>query len=323
MKNSQHGVGTPARWMLFFLSCRAWQRTCSSRTTWERSVGSLEWSFSTATSCMWLHTLSSRPPSIPTTSGRKGSPTWGVCMCAKSFQSCPTLCNPMNCSPPGSSVHGISRQEYWSRLPFPTPGNLPDSRIEPVSPALQADSLSLSHQGSTPHWVNLHQLECSQTGRQSCVVGGLTATNEHKVVAFCDTDKNKIEECFYGWGLLGTVQAWDSHPGNFCHLPEAEPGWGWGEGQGEDLLRTTWNFCTGRRVGTAFTSGDRPMATSPSLGSRHHSTMHLTSLLSDQELSVTSICEVPLHNIHFLKCPSSLDLASMTVEILHLQSCGR
>ena len=35
-------------------------------------------------------------------------------------QSCPTLHDPMDCSPPGSSVHGIfSRQEYWSGLPFP------------------------------------------------------------------------------------------------------------------------------------------------------------------------------------------------------------
>ena len=39
---------------------------------------------------------------------------------------------------------GFSRQEYWSGLPFPPPGDLPDLRIEPmppVSPALQADSL--------------------------------------------------------------------------------------------------------------------------------------------------------------------------------------
>ena len=36
---------------------------------------------------------------------------------------------------------GFSRQEYWSRLPFPTPGDLPYSGIEPGSPALQADSL--------------------------------------------------------------------------------------------------------------------------------------------------------------------------------------
>ena len=44
---------------------------------------------------------------------------------------------------------GFSRQGYWSGLPFPTPGDLPDPRIEPmspVSPALQADSLPLSHQ---------------------------------------------------------------------------------------------------------------------------------------------------------------------------------
>ena len=37
---------------------------------------------------------------------------------------------------------GFSRQEYWSGLPFPSPGDLPDSRIEPVSPALEADALT-------------------------------------------------------------------------------------------------------------------------------------------------------------------------------------
>ena len=43
---------------------------------------------------------------------------------------------------------GFPRQEYWSGLPFPSPGDLPDLGIEPSSPALQADSLSLKHQGS-------------------------------------------------------------------------------------------------------------------------------------------------------------------------------
>ena len=37
-----------------------------------------------------------------------------------------TLCNPMHCSPPGSSLVEFSRQEYWSGLLFPTPGNLPN-----------------------------------------------------------------------------------------------------------------------------------------------------------------------------------------------------
>ena len=36
---------------------------------------------------------------------------------------------------------GFSRQEYWSGLPFPSPGDLPDSGIEPRSPTLQADTL--------------------------------------------------------------------------------------------------------------------------------------------------------------------------------------
>ena len=39
----------------------------------------------------------------------------------------------MDCSPPGPSVHAIFKQGYWSGLPFPTPGDLPDSGIEPVS----------------------------------------------------------------------------------------------------------------------------------------------------------------------------------------------
>ena len=45
-------------------------------------------------------------------------------------QSCPTLCDPMDWSLPGSSVHGISRQEYWSELPFPPPGALPTLELD-------------------------------------------------------------------------------------------------------------------------------------------------------------------------------------------------
>ena len=56
-------------------------------------------------------------------------------------QSCLTLCNPVDSSLPGSTVHGFSRQEYWSGLPFPSPGDLPNPGIEPGSPALQTDAL--------------------------------------------------------------------------------------------------------------------------------------------------------------------------------------
>ena len=52
-----------------------------------------------------------------------------------------TLGDPMDCSPPGSSVHGILWARILSGLPFPSPGDLPNPGIKPRSPALQGDSL--------------------------------------------------------------------------------------------------------------------------------------------------------------------------------------
>ena len=43
---------------------------------------------------------------------------------------------------------GFSRQEYWSGLPFPSPGDLPNPGIEPRSPALQADALTSEPRGT-------------------------------------------------------------------------------------------------------------------------------------------------------------------------------
>ena len=54
----------------------------------------------------------------------------------------------MNCSPLGSSVHGISQARVLEWAAFPSPGDLPNTGIEPVSPVLQEDSLLLSHQGA-------------------------------------------------------------------------------------------------------------------------------------------------------------------------------
>ena len=70
-----------------------------------------------------------------------------MCMHAKLLQSCLTLCDPRDYSPPGSSIHRDS-PEYWRGLPRPPSGDLPHSEIEPVSPvapALEADSLPLSY----------------------------------------------------------------------------------------------------------------------------------------------------------------------------------
>ena len=69
-------------------------------------------------------------------------------VCVLVAQSCQTLWEPMDWGPPGFSVHGILQARILEWVPCPSPRDLPNSGIEPTSPAspeLQADSLPLSH----------------------------------------------------------------------------------------------------------------------------------------------------------------------------------
>ena len=59
------------------------------------------------------------------------------------------------------------RQEYWSGLPFPSPGDLPDPGIEPTSPAWQGDSLPLSHLVSPQ--LNVHVSLWTKVAPHMCV----------------------------------------------------------------------------------------------------------------------------------------------------------
>ena len=54
---------------------------------------------------------------------------------------------------------GFSRQEYWSGLPFPSPGDLPDPGIEPRSPALQADALTSEPSGKPIYFTLYNRLQ--------------------------------------------------------------------------------------------------------------------------------------------------------------------
>ena len=85
-----------------------------------------------------------------------------MCACMQSHFSCVWLCDPMNCKPATLLCPwGWSRQAYWSQLPCLPPGDLLDPGIKPVSPAspaLQEDSLTLSHQ-ENPRKSN--QFSCS------------------------------------------------------------------------------------------------------------------------------------------------------------------
>ena len=61
-------------------------------------------------------------------------------MCVRD-QSCLILCDPIDCSLQAPLSTAFFRQKYWRGLSFPSPGDLPNPGIEPLSPALQVDSL--------------------------------------------------------------------------------------------------------------------------------------------------------------------------------------
>ena len=96
-------------------------------------------------------------------------------------QSCLTPCNPMDCSPPGSCVQGISQARYWSELPFPILGELPKPGTEPISLASSAlagrifttespgEDLPVSQRCAVLHKLETHLLglyACSQAFRE-------------------------------------------------------------------------------------------------------------------------------------------------------------
>ena len=78
-------------------------------------------------------------------------------------QSCPALCNPMDCSSPGFSIHGNLQTRILQWVPFPSPGVLTDPGIEPRSPTLQADFLKSEYQGSPKSERNPKKRGCIRT----------------------------------------------------------------------------------------------------------------------------------------------------------------
>ena len=78
-------------------------------------------------------------------------------------KSCPTLVAPWTVARQAPLSMGFSRKEYWSGLPLPSPGDLPNPGIEPGSPAVQADSLPLGLivQGTLKSLLQCHSLKAS------------------------------------------------------------------------------------------------------------------------------------------------------------------
>ena len=79
---------------------------------------------------------------------------WLCCAVLRHSQSCPTLCNPLDCGPPSSSVHGdsLGKNTGLGSLSLSS-GDLHDQGIKLGSPVLQADSLPAELPGKSMHWL--------------------------------------------------------------------------------------------------------------------------------------------------------------------------
>ena len=91
-------------------------------------------------------------------------------MGAKSFQSCATLCDPMDCNPPGSSVHGISQGKILERVAEPSSRDVPHSGIKPTPLCLlrwQSGSLLLVPPGNPRVALNNTNVSYSSGGQKS------------------------------------------------------------------------------------------------------------------------------------------------------------
>ena len=67
--------------------------------------------------------------------------TYYMLCCARLLCRVPLFATPWTVAPPAPLSMGFSRKDYWSGLPFPSPGDLPDPVVEPGCPTLQADVL--------------------------------------------------------------------------------------------------------------------------------------------------------------------------------------
>ena len=94
-----------------------------------------------------------------------------ACVHAKLFQSCPPLCDPMDCSPPGSSVHGILQARTLAWVAVPSPGDLPDPGID--------EKINVCQVSQSIWYLVTASKQTSIYSPQSSLMGPLAWTSRH------------------------------------------------------------------------------------------------------------------------------------------------
>ena len=153
-------------------------------------------------------------------------------------QSCPTPCAPMNCSPPGSPMHGIHQARTLAWVAMPSSGDRPDPGMEPGSPALQAASLPSEPPGKPDwtvkwpkkeivFWFGVHQAQLLVRMRLEGV---------REVFRWLSW-KSQDSRCSRSSEPLATyLSLSEAFPHNPCCLPAPIDTWPWNVGEGRTRI---------------------------------------------------------------------------------------
>ena len=142
------------------------------------------------------------------------TPSWVACMSAKSLQLCPTLCDAMECSPPGSSIYGIlqARILHWVAMPS-SGGSSPPRGCTlllcllhwhlPLAPSGKSWAISTLHK--TPSQEGQQRVKSRQQSRAN-VLSYPRAVFQQKAASLPFSSGQKSHKDRKSWGSLGVIQ---------------------------------------------------------------------------------------------------------------------
>ena len=113
------------------------------------------------------------------------------------------LCDSMDCSRQAPLSVGVLKQENWSRWPFSSPGDLPGPGVKAASPAVQADSIQLSHWGSPKSSLEVKVPQSCPTLSMDYTVRGILQARILEWVAFpCSRGSSQARDRTHGYPAL-------------------------------------------------------------------------------------------------------------------------
>ena len=121
------------------------------------------------------------------------------------LQLCLMLCDPMDCSPPGSSVMGFSRQEYWSGFPCPSPGILPIQGYK-ACPVLIYSTVS-NRYGLGGYLLPIHVVLLQFTTNSCSEGGSYPRLASRSMVYPCNNDG--FVQKWGIWPMSGQTEIWN------------------------------------------------------------------------------------------------------------------